>query len=227
MCALPNPRKRTMSELVSTAQPQLSKHRIEALVDGIFAVAMTLLVIELRIPEQAHHAGEAGLRGALLHLLPVMISWVISFFVLANFWIANHRLYSFVRHVDQPLLWLTMLGLSGAALLPFASAVNNEFASLTGQLVYSGVMVLLGVATLLQARYIYRHPELCGHQLTPASYAAVLARGLGLLLIALSAIPLSYVAPGMSNLVFLLMLGLRPFGAWIERRASRSAGSQA
>lgn len=211
-----------MSELASGGQPQLSKHRIEALVDGIFAVAMTLLVIELRIPEQAHHAGETALRGALLQLLPVMISWVISFFVLANFWIANHRLYSFVRHVDQPLLWLTMLGLSGASLLPFASSVNNQFASLTGQLVYSGVMVLLGVATLLQARYIYRHPELCSHQLTSASYAAVLARGLGLLLIAVSAIPLSAVAPGMANLVFLLMLGLRPFGAWIERRTQRT-----
>lgn len=211
-----------MSELAGGSQPQLSKHRIEALVDGIFAVAMTLLVIELRIPEQAHHAGETALRGALLQLLPVMISWVISFFVLANFWIANHRLYSFVRHVDQPLLWLTMLGLSGASLLPFASSVNNQFASLTGQLVYSGVMVLLGVATLLQARYIYRHPELCSHQLTSASYAAVLARGLGLLLIAISAIPLSAVAPGMANLVFLLMLGLRPFGAWIERRTQRT-----
>lgn len=212
-----------MSDLTSSSLPQLSKHRIEALVDGIFAVAMTLLVIELRIPEQAHHAGEDVLRGALLDLLPHMVSWLISFFVLANFWIANHRLYSFVRHVDQTLLWLTILGLSGASLLPFASAVNNQFASLTGQCVYSGVMVLLGLATLLQARYIYRHPELCAHPLTPAGYAAVLARGAGLLVIAVAAIPLSVVVPGMANLVFLLMLGLRPLGAWIERRYRRAS----
>ncbi|MYM41460.1 TMEM175 family protein [Duganella qianjiadongensis] len=212
-----------MSDSVSTTSPQLSKHRIEALADGIFAVAMTLLVIDLRIPEAARHAGEAALRNALLELLPNMISWLISFFVLANFWIANHRLYSFVRQVDQSLLWLTMLVLSGASLLPFASAVDNQFASLTGQAVYSGVMVLLGSATLLQARYIYRHPELCSHSFDPPAYAAVMARSLGLIVIALSAIPLSITMPGKANLVFFLMAGLRPLGSWAERRSAQKA----
>lgn len=109
-----------MTDLSQDGQPQLRKHRIEALVDGIYAVAMTLLVIDLRLPEHAHLASEEALRGALVGLVPNLISWLVSFFVLAIFWIANHRLYSYVRHADQRLLWLTVLSLSGASLRPFA-----------------------------------------------------------------------------------------------------------
>lgn len=69
----------------------VTKHRLEALTDGIFAVAMTLLVIELKIPEMAHPRTEAQFLGALGHLIPKFIAWLISFFVLAIFWVSHHR----------------------------------------------------------------------------------------------------------------------------------------
>ncbi len=214
-----------MTDLSHDSQPQLSKHRIEALVDGIFAVAMTLLVIELRLPEHAHVATEAALQGALVGLIPNLISWLISFFVLAIFWISNHRLYSYVRHADQGLLWLTILSLSGASLLPFASAVNGQIASTTGQMVYSGVMIWLSVSTLLVARHIYRHPGLCAHPMSIGAYRATLVRGFGVMLIAMLAVVLSEVAPGKANVVFVLMSTLRPLGAHIERRYARVAAA--
>ena len=212
-----------MSDVSADGQPQLSKHRIEALIDGIFAVAMTLLVIDLRLPERIHLASEAALREALFGLVPNLISWLISFFVLAIFWIANHRLYSYVRHTDPRLLWLTMLSLSGAALLPFASAVNAQFASMTGQLIYSGVMIWLSVSTLLVARHVHRHPGLCAHPMPAGAYRATLVRGAGVMLIAALAVLLSLAAPGKANVVFLLMAALRPLGARIERRHARAA----
>jgi uncharacterized membrane protein len=107
-----------MDHLNSGSTLQLSKHRIEALVDGIFAVAMTLLVIELRLPE--HLGSDAQLHEALLELLPNFGSWMVSFVVLGVFWMANHRIYSHVRHVDAGLIWWTLLMLGGASLLPFA-----------------------------------------------------------------------------------------------------------
>ena len=207
-----------MTDLSHDGQPQLSKHRIEALVDGIFAVAMTLLVIDLRLPEHAHLASEAALREALVGLIPNLISWLISFFVLAIFWIANHRLYSYVRHADQKLLWLTVLSLSGASLLPFASAVNGQIASMTGQIVYSGVMIWLSVSTLLVARHIHHHPALCSHVMSTGAYRATMARSCGVMLIAALAVAISYVAPGKANFVFVLMSTLRPLGTRIERR---------
>ncbi|OEZ61309.1 TMEM175 family protein [Duganella sp. HH105] len=221
-----------MTDVSADGQPQLSKHRIEALIDGIFAVAMTLLVIELRLPEHGHLDSEAALRGALFGLLPNLISWLVSFFVLAIFWIANHRLYSYVRHADQGLLWMTILGLASAALLPFASAVNGQYASITGQALYSGVMIWLSVSTLLLARYIYRHPGLCAHAMSLGAYRATVARSCGVMLIAALAVAISYAAPGKANCVFVLMSLMRPMGTRIERhyaqaKAKADAAAQA
>lgn len=208
-----------MHDASSDHLPQpLSKHRVEALVDGIFAVAMTLLVIDLRLPEHAHLTGEAALQHALAGLLPNLVSWLISFFVLAIFWVAHHRLYSVVRHVDQTLLWLTIVALAGASLLPFASAVNSQYLSLTGQAIYSGVMMLIAMALLLMARHLYRHPGLCTHPLSLGAYRATLVRSSGVMIIAALAIALASVRPGLANLVFLLMMGLRALGARVERR---------
>jgi uncharacterized membrane protein len=212
-----------MTDMNHDGSPQLSKHRIEALVDGIFAVAMTLLVIDLRLPEHAHLASEAELRHALVGLIPNLISWLISFFVLAIFWIANHRLYSYVRHADPGLLWLTLFNLAGAALLPFASAVNSQFPSLTGQLIYSGVMIWMAVSALLLARRIYRHPGLCAHPMAEGAYRATVVRSCGVMVVAALAAAVSYADPRMSNLVFMLMSMLRPIGNRIERRYAPAA----
>jgi uncharacterized membrane protein len=212
-----------MTDLSHDSHPQLSKHRIEALVDGIFAVAMTLLVIDLRLPEHAHLAGEAELRGVLVGLIPNLISWLISFFVLAIFWIANHRLYSYVRHADPGLLWLTILNLAGAALLPFASAVNSQFPSFTGQLIYSGVMIWMGVSALLLARRIYHHPGLCVHPMAEGAYRATVVRSCGVMAIAALAAVISYYEPRLSNAVFVLMSTLRPIGNRVERRYTPAA----
>lgn len=208
----------TMSDAGTDHLEPLNKHRVEALVDGIFAVAMTLLVIDLRQPEHVHLADEAALRHALSGLVPNLISWLISFFVLAIFWGAHHRLYSVVRHVDQTLLWMTIVALAGASLLPFASAVNSQFASLTGQAIYSGVMILISAVLLSMARHIYRHPDLCTHRLSAGAYHATVVRGGGVIVIAAAAIALSIVQPGTANLVFVLLIGLRALGARVERR---------
>lgn len=214
-----------MTDLSQNGSPQLSKHRVEALVDGIFAVAMTLLVIDLRLPEHAHLASEAQLRNALLELIPNLISWLTSFFVLAIFWIANHRLYSYVRHADQGLLWLTIVNLAGAALLPFASAVNSQFPSLTAQLIYSGVMILMAVSALLLARRIHDHPELCAHPMPQGAFRATVARSCGVMAIAALAVVTSCYVPRMANVVFILMATLRPISNRIERGYAETGGT--
>ena len=69
----------------------LSKHRIEALTDGIYAVAMTLLVIELKLPAHELIHSQADLINAVGHLLPKFIAWLISFLVLSLFWLGHHK----------------------------------------------------------------------------------------------------------------------------------------
>jgi uncharacterized membrane protein len=199
------------------ATPQLSKHRIEALVDGIFAVAMTLLVIDLRLPEHAHLVNDAQLRAALVELAPNFYSWLVSFVVLGIFWTGNHRIYSHVRHVDTALLWYTIVMLGGASLLPFASAVNSQLTQLA-QLVYSGVMILIATGALLVARHVYRNPQLCAHPMDKAVWRGTCIRLVGLMVVAAVAVPLAGLLPGLANLAFMLMFVLRPLSRRIERR---------
>ena len=72
----------------------LSAHRSEALVDGIFAVAMTLLVIELKLPDHASIHTSADLADALVGMLPKAFAWLLSFFVLVLFWSGHHRVFA-------------------------------------------------------------------------------------------------------------------------------------
>jgi uncharacterized membrane protein len=207
-----------MNDTVTTDPSRLSKHRIEALTDGIFAVAMTLLVIDLRLPEHGHLGDPAAMAEVLRDLAPNFMSWVISFVVLAIFWISNQRLYSQVRHADGGLLWLTILMLAGASLLPFASAVNSHSLTTIAQTVYASVMILTGLASLFTVRYIYRHPELCVHPMDRETYVATSVRMSGLVVVAALTVPLAALLPGMANFAFLLAFFLRPLGAGVARR---------
>jgi uncharacterized membrane protein len=207
-----------MTESTLAAGPQLSKHRIEALVDGIFAVAMTLLVIELKLPEHVQASSSAELLRVLWDLAPIFGSWLISFLVLAIFWAGNHRLYSYVRHVDGPLLCYTILLLAGASLLPFASAVNGRFLSQLAQAVYAVVMSVMAIGSLLVATRIYNRPELCSHPMDKATYAGVCVRQGTLILIAALTVVLAGHAPGIANMAFLLLTLGRPMGRLLTRR---------
>jgi uncharacterized membrane protein len=207
-----------MTERTVASGPHLSKHRIEALVDGIFAVTMTLLVIELRLPEHADAGNSAQLLETLRELAPTFFSWVLSFLVLALFWTANHRLYSYVSRVDPTLLWYTILLLAGASLLPFASAVNGRYLSQVAQAVYASVMCLMSIGSLLVATRIYHHPELCAHAMDRATYVAACARTGIMLLIAVVTVIIAGRAPGIANSAFLLLFLARPLGHLFARR---------
>jgi uncharacterized membrane protein len=196
----------------------LSKHRIEALTDGIYAVAMTLLVIELKLGNVESIKTHPQLVEAISHLLPKFIAWVISFFVLALFWLGNHRLFQYVKHVDGKLVALCLLQLAAVSLMPFASSLSGEFVkALVSQIAYSGMMSILAVAAMLVSRYIYTHPALCATPMTRGVYKAAQFRLWGLIFISVLAVVITLEVPGMGNTAFVLMLLIGPISRRIER----------
>ena len=200
----------------------LSKHRLEALTDGIFAVAMTLLVIELKIPETAHITTPEQLSDAVLHLLPKFIAWLISFFVLAIFWAGHHRLFHFVRVVDTKLTWMTVAYLAWVSLMPFSSALSGEYGgALLSQIIYSTNMALLGILALLKSRYVHLHPELCSTPMPVGIFKGARLRISGLIAIAVVAILITWALPGMGgigNSAFMLMIVFGKVSRRIEAR---------
>jgi uncharacterized membrane protein len=84
---------------------QLGRNRIEALTDGIFAVAMTLLVLDIRVPELQQVTSTANLPLKLLALAPKVLSYTISFIILGVYWVGHHAQLAFIHRADRPLLF--------------------------------------------------------------------------------------------------------------------------
>jgi uncharacterized membrane protein len=125
--------------------------RIEALADGVFAIAMTLLVIEIHVPEIP--AG-SSLAAALLHLAPNVIAYAVSFIILGTLWIGHHAQFHFIRRVDRPLLWINIHLLLFIAFLPFSTALLAEhYREPLAATVYGAT--LLGAGVFLYGHWSY------------------------------------------------------------------------
>ena len=102
---------------------ELGRNRIEALTDGVFAVAMTLLVLDIKVPELEQPLATAELPLKLLSLWPKFLSYTISFVILGAYWVGHHVQLSFIRRADRPLLWINVFFLLWVALVPFSTAL--------------------------------------------------------------------------------------------------------
>ena len=100
--------------------------RLILFTDAVFAIAITLLVIELKVPRLEHRT-EHEATNALLRLIPEFIGFLISFFIIAIYWAAHHHIFRFVRHLDGKLIWLNIAFLLSIVLMPFTTAYQSEY----------------------------------------------------------------------------------------------------
>ena len=139
--------------------------RLEAFSDGVFAIVVTLLVLELKLPPLKDHASVSELAHQLVELAPKFLSWLISFIIVCKFWLNHHHVLNLAHHADYGLAWLNSLFLMGQAFIPFPTAMMGEHP--TNPLAVSIFGVVFAVNTLLfiaLQRYIVRNlikPELC------------------------------------------------------------------
>jgi uncharacterized membrane protein len=105
---------------------ELRLNHIEAFSDGVFAIIVTLLVLELKVPVLKDHASVSELAHHLLEALPKFVSWLISFIIVCKFWLNHHHILGLARHADYAMVWLNSLFLLGQSFIPFPTAVCTE-----------------------------------------------------------------------------------------------------
>jgi uncharacterized membrane protein len=130
----------------------MTKGRLEAFTDGVIAILITILVLELRAPHGADLA-------ALQPLVPTALSYVLTFVFIAIYWNNHHHMLHTAQHVDGRILWANMHLLFWLSLTPFATAWmgDNHFAALPVA-AYGGVLFMAAVAfTILNRALIARH----------------------------------------------------------------------
>lgn len=129
--------------------------RVQNLTDGIFAVAMTLLVLDIRL---APGVTRDTLLPGLFALIPGLYSYVVSFFILALFWWIYHRMMAAFSHADNPFVWWNVGFLFLVTLLPFsAHLLGQMWGTRIATEVYCVHLVLLAIMELVMWRYGRRH----------------------------------------------------------------------
>jgi uncharacterized membrane protein len=167
----------------------VNKNRLEAFSDGVIAIIITIMVLELRVP----HSTELA---ALKPLVPVMFSYVLSFVFVAIYWNNHHHLMHAVRHVNGPILWANSHLLFWLSLVPFVTSWmgENNFAAVPAAL-YGVVMLGAALAFTILVRTLLRAHE----------SDSILAAAIG-----------SDVKGNVSLLLYALAVGIALFLPWVS-----------
>jgi uncharacterized membrane protein len=131
--------------------------RISALSDGLFAIAMTLIVLEIHVPEAAAVHTEHDLWRALVGLSPRVVTYLMSFLTLGIFWVGQQTQLNHFSRTDRNLTWCHLTFLAVVAVMPFSTELLAEFITFRiALLVYWANVLLLGVVLYASWRYASR-----------------------------------------------------------------------
>ncbi|MCU1283883.1 MAG: hypothetical protein JWO13_233 [Acidobacteriales bacterium] len=132
----------------------ISKARIEALSDGVFAIVMTLLVLELKVPDLPRKAPVNEIWLAIRHEGPMFLSFAVTFAISGAFWFMHQLSFHWIHRIDRKLTAINLLFLMFVSLLPFSTGMMGHFIGTSiGQMFYFGNALALGV--FLNLHWIY------------------------------------------------------------------------
>lgn len=145
------------NKLHNELKKEFQLERLILFSDAVFAIAITLLVIEIKIPEVEEPVTDNALLLKLKELTPKFVGFLVSFLIIGQYWIVHHRMFSFVINFTDRLIWLNLLFLLATALMPFSTGFYSEYVlrgGVTPVFFYTANIALLGIANFLMWRYI-------------------------------------------------------------------------
>lgn len=177
----------------------MTKGRLEAFSDGVFAIIITIMVLDLKVPHSASFI-------ALGSVLPVFLSYVMSFLYVGVYWNNHHHLLHAAERVDGKILWANLNLLFWLSLAPFTTAWLGENRIASGPVAMYGIMLLLaGIAYfLLTKALIAQH----GKASNIAKFIGRDRKGFASVLIYAVSIPIAFVWPGVSCVGYVLVLAM-------------------
>ena len=182
----------------------LTTRRIEALADGIFAIAMTLLALTLTLPDMME--SKISLSQLLADQWPKFFNYVIGFLLLAIFWIVHHQQFHIIRRTDRRHVWINIGILMFVALMPFSTDVAGDYSDETlAGLVFNTNLMILGLLFLLNWVYACWHHRLIDHDLDRETIIRGVRRGCIIPAVAAIAMIFSFFVPGWGLAVYMLI----------------------
>lgn len=188
----------------------LNTNRIEAFSDGVFAIALTLLILEIKVPAIRDITNEEQLQHFLLEQWPSYLSYALSGTIIGIYWVAHHGLFHYIKRSDRGLFWLNILFLLCVTAIPFPTALLGEFSEYhTAVVIYGALLALTGIIFDVVRWYATTRHRLVDNTLSPALIRTAMRRNLMgpviyLLAIALSFLPFNFF--GITGVQLCLML---------------------
>ena len=138
-----------------------TKNRVEAFSDGIFAIIVTLLVLEIKVPHIENADSVWGLFNAVTALMPKFLSWMISFLTICIIWMNHHRLFESFKGINVGLFWLNVNILLWVCFVPFPTALMGDYPrNPLAVAFYGGVMFFTAAGFVLTRLYAFKNKEL-------------------------------------------------------------------
>ena len=205
------------------AQGFFSAERAKTFADAVVAIAMTLLILPLMesVAEvadadksAAHWFGDHGQQ---------LLSFILSFAIIAMFWMTHHRVFATVETVTTPLLWIIMAWLLSIVWLPVATAMSGQMSGDDGfvETVYIGSMVLTALLMLAQRIYLRAHPVL--HHISDASITRGIAADISTAVLFAVALGITLLFPVVSYFSLFIMFLVGPLQRLVVRLLPRAA----
>jgi uncharacterized membrane protein len=184
--------------------------RIRALMDGIFAFAMTLLVLNLILPDPTDLPTETQLHSMLLGQMQAFFNYALSFLLLAIFWMIHSQQIHILKKTDFKHIWLNMIILMFVVLVPFSTSVMSDYSEDTlANLAFASNMFIIGVLYYFNWHYAIGKQMLIADEISVERVKLARRRSLLTPLVSILAMVLAFVAPEYTGMSYLLIPILR------------------
>ena len=181
------------------------KNRLETFVDGVFAIAITLLVLDFVIPSLSH--SNVTLINYLVSLIPKFIGYFLAFYLLGMLLNAHSRQFTNTKYADQTLWWINIVFLSFVVLVPFVTSIWTIYGDTTiGVWFFHFDMLISGSILCFNWYYLKNHKYLLIKNLTSRTSTIITYRNYSIPLASIIAIVIAFVSPVLSNVAYVLIL---------------------
>jgi uncharacterized membrane protein len=174
----------------------MNKSRIEAFSDGVMAIIITIMVLEIKAPEHSDFA-------SLLPLIPVCLSYVLSFIYVGIYWNNHHHMFQVVKKIDGSVLWYNTILLFWLSLIPFATSWMGEQSFATVPIAcYGFILLMCGISYILLQNKIIKleGKESVLHQAVNKDNKGKIS-----MVCYITAIPLAFISPIISGILYIFV----------------------
>ena len=184
----------------------MEKNRLETLIDGIFAIVMTILVMTVVVPQREIVIDGVGFVDMLQSKIHDIVNYALSFSLLAIFWIRHHKQAHFIKRTDHVHIWINIISMFFIALLPFSTSLVTEFPDQnTAEIVFGANLFIVGTFFLLNWTYATRKRHLVDPSLSNREIKTGRNNCFFFMSIALVSIILSQIHPSITADIFWLI----------------------